>query len=630
MAVAATAPDGAEVWRPAERAGLVRLDSAEVRFRHPLVRSAVYQTAPFAARRQAHLALAEVLEGHPDRRVWHLAAATLTPDEDIAAGLVDTADRARRRGGYHAAAVALERAAELSPLAQDRARRLVDAAETAMFAGRPRRVDALAAKAAAATDDPELLAAAATLAGWALAVTSRHAACLDILLPLAESRAGASPDRAVAALSAAAHVVYNAGDETSRQATLRIATSAGPAGTDAQRLWTSVACDPFADREERVSLLRRATAGPERPLPDMVLLGGTAWVLDETDTAITLLGGALNHLRRTTTAGTNATVAQALATAQFDTGAWESADALAQDASRTAAEDGLEVAAAAAGCVTALLRVSQGDAVGARSALARAVTGFELSRSRGLAVRARLVLGAAAALEGHHIPAYEQLRGLFTAGPEPRPLHYHLSYYGMADLATAAVRANRGDDARRILASTEETLSGRVSARLAALLNRARAALSDPPEAEPHFLAALADPAGEQWPFERARARLEYAQWLRRRRRTGDARQELVRALAVFQQVGAHPWAADAIAELRACGVTTPAGAQQDVKVGELTAQQLRIVRLAAEGLTNREIGERMLLSPRTVGFHLYQAFPKLGVTTRGQLRGALDGLGQG
>ncbi|MFE5393080.1 AAA family ATPase [Streptomyces sp. NPDC056568] len=631
LLAAATTPDALpDPWSRAEQAGLVRLDSAGVRFRHPLVRSAVYQTASFADRRQAHLALAHALTGHPDRRAWHLAAATLTPDEEVAAGLVATADRARRRGGYHAAAMALERAAELSPLAEDQARRLVGAAETAMYAGRPRRVEALAAKAAAATDDPHLLAAASTFAGWALAVTPRHAACLDILLPLAESSAPTAPDRALAALSTAANVVYNAGDERSRGAALRIAKAAGPtAGTDAQRLWTSVACDPFAERQERVLLLGKAAAVPDRPLPDLVLLGGTAFVLDETDTAINLLGGALNHLRRTTTAGSNATVAQALASAQFDTGAWESADALAQEARHTAVEDGLEVAAASAGCVTALLRVARGDTETGRAVLRQALSGIDLSRSRGLASRARMILGTAAAVDGHFAVAYEQVRGLFTEGPRPRPLHYHLAHYGIADLATAAVRADRADDARRVLAVTEEALSGSASVRLAALLHRARAALADPAEAEPWYEAALADPAGEQWPFERARARLEYAQWLRRRRRTGDAARELVRALAVFERLGARPWADVAGAELRACGIAPPASEPRPAGAGELTGQQLRIVQLAAEGLTNREIGERMLLSPRTVGFHLYQAFPKLGVSGRGRLRGALDRLGR-
>lgn len=632
VAVAATAPDGGlDVWGPAEEAGLVRLDSGHIRFRHPLVRSALYQSAPFAARRQAHLTLAEALDGSPDRRAWHGAAATLTPDEEIAGALVATADRARRRGGYHAAAAALERAAELSPAPDAQARRLVGAATMAMFAGRPRWVETITAKAVAATDDPALLAEASTLAGWALAVTPRHTACLDILLPLAESTAATAPDQALSALSTAATVVYNSGDETFRRTALRIAASAGAeAGTPADRLWARVGCDPFTGREGHLELLRCAAADPHAPLADLVMLGAAAMTLDETDLAVRLFGRAMDHLRRTTTAGTNATLAQALSYAQYDSGAWVAAGATAEDACRVATENGLEMAAASAGCLSAVLSAVRGDTHQARGRLAEAVAGIDLSRSRGLDMRARIVLGVAAKADGDYPAAYEQVRGLFTGGPDPLPVHYHVSYYGIADLAAAAVRAHREDDARQVLDAMERRLRGRMSVRLTLLAHRARALLSAPSDSEPYLLAALADPAGDQWPFERAQARLDYAEWLRRRRRTGEARPLLAQALTAFERLGAQPWVIRATAELRACGVTVPPGEAAVSGVRELTAQQLQIVRLAAEGLTNREIGERLLLSPRTIGFHLYQAFPKLRVTTRSQLRKALDGFVDG
>jgi DNA-binding CsgD family transcriptional regulator len=163
-------------------------------------------------------------------------------------------------------------------------------------------------------------------------------------------------------------------------------------------------------------------------------------------------------------------------------------------------------------------------------------------------------------------------------------------------------------------------LSGTVSPRLEQLIARARGILAGPGGAEAHFGKALCDPAGDQWPFERAQLRLDYAEWLRRRRRINDAKPILAQALGTFRRLGAQSWAQRAQAELRACGVAA-AGAPERDALGELTPQQRQIVRLASDGLTNREIGDRLFLSPRTVSSHLYRSYPKLGVAGRNQLR---------
>jgi DNA-binding CsgD family transcriptional regulator len=154
-------------------------------------------------------------------------------------------------------------------------------------------------------------------------------------------------------------------------------------------------------------------------------------------------------------------------------------------------------------------------------------------------------------------------------------------------------------------------------------VHRSRALLAEPEHAEPAFLAALADPALERWPFERAQTLLEYAQWLRRRRRIAEARPFLTSAYDTFRRLGARAWRERAQAELRAAGLDVhPA---DPGAITGLSPQQQQIVRLAARGLTNREIGERLFLSPRTVGSHLYRTFPKLGVTARSQLRDVVE-----
>jgi DNA-binding CsgD family transcriptional regulator len=164
-------------------------------------------------------------------------------------------------------------------------------------------------------------------------------------------------------------------------------------------------------------------------------------------------------------------------------------------------------------------------------------------------------------------------------------------------------------------------LHGVASPRLEQLIARARGILAGPDGAEAHYATALADPAGDQWPFERAQLRLDYGEWLRRRRRINDAKPVLTEALETFRRLGARSWAQRAQAELRASGVAvTGAPAERDA-LGELTPQQRQIVRLASDGLTNRQIGDRLFLSPRTVSSHLYRSYPKLGVAGRNQLR---------
>jgi DNA-binding CsgD family transcriptional regulator len=155
--------------------------------------------------------------------------------------------------------------------------------------------------------------------------------------------------------------------------------------------------------------------------------------------------------------------------------------------------------------------------------------------------------------------------------------------------------------------------------------SRARGLLADPADAGTHFAAPLADPAGAEWPFERAQLQLDYGEWLRRRRRINDAKPVLGAALETFRRLGARPWTRRAEAELRACGVIAQAPAAAHDALNSLTAQQREIVILAGAGLTNGEIADRLFLSPRTVASHLYRSYPKLRIAGRHQLRNLID-----
>src|SRR5689334_9153511 len=198
-------PD-ARALAPAEQRGLIKIDRTGLRFSHPLVRSAIYHSAPFARRAAAHRELASALDDQPDRRAWHLAAAALPPDEQVASLLEATAAQAQRRGGAAAAALALERAAELSPNPEDQARRLVAAASAAVPTGQGDWVQDLAARALAATADPELRLTARGIAGWTLAWSGRRTAALSALISVAEEAARDQPALAWDALGSAATV----------------------------------------------------------------------------------------------------------------------------------------------------------------------------------------------------------------------------------------------------------------------------------------------------------------------------------------------------------------------------------------------------------------------------------------
>ncbi|WP_253208774.1 helix-turn-helix transcriptional regulator [Streptomyces niphimycinicus] len=596
-----------EALAPAEAAGLLRLtggghDGWRARFRHPLIRSAIYHCAPLAARRRAHRDLAALLGAEPDRRAWHLAAAAEGPDEEIAAALEESAARARGRGGYTAATTALERAAELSPGRRDRARRLVAAAGVAVSTGQPHWVRGLAARAVELTDDPALSAEASLRVGQVLTLSTEHDTALSLLL-----RAAEDPGLRRVALASASVAGFYSGDEEYRLA-VRARAQDDP--------WTLAVTDPTAHRSERVAaipaLVERADGDPAR----LISLGAMAWLLDETALAVRIFDDALHRWRLGGTLPIG--LGCSAGWAYLDHGLWAQARTAAVNSNSAGA--GLPHLDAAARSLEAAALALTGRTDEARTAGSAALALVDPHRSRAVAVRARWAMGMAAVADGDHVGAYEQFRLLFTADGDP--VHYACSFPGVAELAAAAVRTGHGTEAAAIVERTADRLAEDPSPRIRILIHRARALL-DPAHAEPHFAAALAEPEGGQWPFERAQLLLDHAEWLRRRHRITEARHQLNTALETFRRLGARPWIDRTQTELRAAGIES-APTSPDA-LTSLSPQQQHIIRLAAQGLSNREIGERLFLSPRTVGSHLYRSFPKLGVTARSQLRDLIE-----
>ncbi len=628
-AAAAVAGPAAQALAPAEQLGLVTIDRTGLQFSHPLVRSAIYHSAPFARRAAAHRRLAGALRGQPDRRAWHLAAAALHPDEHVASLLEATATQAQRRGGAPAAALALERAAELSPGPEDQARRLVAAASAAVPTGQANWVQDLATRALTVTTDPVLRLTARRDAGWALAYSGRCSAALPALISVAEKAARDQPALAWDALANAAIVVCQSGSPANCQAVnraLRLLENQGPppaghgpradAGPD--RLWIQACIDPFRSRRELVRYLRQICRSPLDE-PALWRVGSAAWLLDESDLAITLLQDAMQRLRAPGTRGTSGPGLTALGWAYIDTGRWDEALEAAAEAADLAEANQMELVAASADLIAATVLAMRADSGAARRHADLALADADLAESGLIAARARRALGIAALADGSYLLAFTQLRQLFSE--EGAPVHNIFSYLGVADLAAAAVHADRRMEGQDVLERALGHLGGTASPRLEQLIARARGILAGPGGAEAHFDKALSDPAGDQWPFERAQLRLDYAEWLRRRRRINDAKPVLRQALETFRRLRARSWTQRTEAELRACGVAVADAPGERDALWELTPQQRQIVRLASDGLTNREIADRLFLSPRTVSSHLYRSFPKLGVASRNQLR---------
>jgi DNA-binding CsgD family transcriptional regulator len=394
---------------------------------------------------------------------------------------------------------------------------------------------------------------------------------------------------------------------------------AGP-GADRwpRKAWILACTDPHGSSGELIPYLRRIDG---TPLEEAALwrTGSAAWLLDESALAARMLHEAMHRLRAPGLRGASGGGLTALGWLYIDTGRWDQALEAAAEAADLAEANQMRVVAASADAISATVLALRGESAAARKHAEQALAGADPAEDGLIAARAWRALGLVALAEGSHFLAFTQLQRLFSA--EGIPAHNIFSYLGVCDLATAAVRADRRNEGRDLLERAFLALGGTPSPRLTMLIARARGIVADPAEAGGYFAAALADPAGDNWPFERAQLRLDYGEWLRRRRRINEAKPHLVTALEAFRRLRARPWTERAEAELRASGTAVTSAAGSADRLAELTPQQRQIVRLARDGLTNREIGDQLLLSPHTVSSHLYRSFPKLGITGRHQLR---------
>jgi DNA-binding CsgD family transcriptional regulator len=606
---------------PAVHAGLLHLRDATLTFRHPLVRSAVYQGASTAQRRAAHAALADVLVDQPDREVWHRAAAKRVPDEDIAARLEEAATRALRRGAVPMAVDALELAAALTPTPELQGARLLRAAHLTIYTGRRDQLDRLVAGARAlplrARDRRRLTWITMAMSIGGDVPAERH----PVFVRLAdESRLDGDEELAWELLrTGAVSAWYHGDEEMPRLIEAAVDRLAAPPD-DPRRLSVLAIVDPVKAGAEVVFRVSSLQLDPNRHPMDSRLLGQAAHVVGDLESSAIFMDEAIAGLRAQGRLGYLAPALALRAWGALNMGDHQTATADADEAVRLAHETAQPVWVASAMLAQAMLRGRAGDretAYRLAAAAEQIVWHHEPSSFVAAVQEAR---GTASTAAGDHELAFQELRRMFDRG-DPA-FHPFERWWGLMDLAESAARTDARDEARSLLADLDEVSKLTPSPALGIIVDYAQARLADDADAEGLYQRAL-EADLRHWPYPRARLQLAYGEWLRRQRRVAESRAPLRAARDVFDALGATAWGERARVELRAAGETSHARAVNTLD--ELTAQELQIARLASAGLSNREIGQRVYLSHRTVGSHLYRIFPKLGVTSRAQLRSALD-----
>ncbi|PSM42914.1 LuxR family transcriptional regulator [Streptomyces dioscori] len=616
---------------PAERDRLVTVSPHNRRlfFRHPLIGSAVVGMATAAERRRVHRALADVLRDQPERRAWHLGEAAVGPDAAVAALLEEAAHHRLRRGDALGAVTALTRAAGLSTVAADESRRLAEAAYIGADAGGELE-DASKLLAGARLVHPtgqESLHAAAASAFLLINKDGDIDTAYRLLVGAIEAGDhgyDASDGALVEALHTLVLLCWYGGDPKLWQPLLTFVDRLTPGPPELLWVLTRTFADPARTGPAALPGLERliADVGDD---PTRVVRIGTASVYPDR------LGDfrwASRRLVEQGRAGT-APVRRYLGALMhmgldyYQLGRWDDAAQLAAEGLSLCDNHDYRFFAWYFHYVQAVVAAAQGDAQ-TSAALTEEIVRWATPRgahgARFFACHARALASLG---NGDYEAAYQHACALSPPGIVAP--YVPIAMWGTMDLVEAAVRTGRHTEAAAHAAAVRASAMPQLSPRLE-LLTLACEALTSPDEAGTLlFQQALSLPEPERRPFDVARVRLFHGERLRRLRAMAEAREQLALALEAFQRLGARPWVMRTAAELRASGQSAPSAIRPGPVA--LTAQELQIARLAATGLTNKQIAERLFLSHRTIGTHLYQIYPKLGITSRAALRDALHEL---
>ena len=644
LLVAAADPTGdpALLWRAAERlgmagtvldpvaaAGLLEVGS-RVRFRHPLVRSAVYRAAAPEQRRDAHRALAEATDGtvDPDRRAWHLAEAAAGPDEEVADELERAAARALARGGLTAAAAFLERATTLTLEPSRRADRALAAAQRKIQGGALDAIPGLLALAQAGPLSELQQARLDQVRGQLAFVSNRGSSAAALLLNAAKRLEPIAPELARAAYTDAMYGALFAAHLAAPGSSLRDVALAASAGSRqapaAEELFLDGVAATFGQGYAAgVPLLRRAlrafggtlTGGQELRRMSLAFLAAShLWDDDDweriSDQWATLCReeGAISELPLSL----NSRAMVLVFAGDLDGG-----DSLVQELKATTEATGIASVPYGAMFLAAL----QGREA-ELSRLTEATAQEAMARGQGLTLA---ITALTMALLYNGLGRYESALAVAREVSE-LPDQLGTMVRAVAELVEAAVRCGELDLAERALERLEGMARATCTDWALGVAARSRALLSDGEIAENSYREAIERLERTRVRVELARAHLVYGEWLRREGRLVDARERLRVAHDMLSAMGIEAFAGRARMELLATGEKVRKRTVETVD--ELTEHERQIARLAGGGFSNAEIGSRLFLSPRTIEWHLSKVFGKLGVSSRKELSSALSDVG--
>lgn len=607
-----------EVLDEIEATLLVDIEDTLVRFHHPLMRSAILYGSSRPERRDAQRALAATYRaaGDLERAASQLATATEGVDETVAAELEEAAIPARRRGGFEAASQALEHSAALTPDPARRSQRLLVAAEDAWTAGLIDRAQRLVEAALALTDETSVPPELIRLQAWTEMTVGSVATAREILWESARATLSTDPNISLEMAAAAAETAWVHSDfDTLKEMGSSLPSFEPIVSSNSyySLLLTGFIAHAQGDLLGGTEALAEATRLAEDQDDNDLLnsAGHVAFYTGDDSAAHRINTKVAARARAAGSIGHLIYALQRQGPAEILKGRLALANATLEEASDLAQTIGRQ----------ALL-----DLTTTWQAYLSAVCGTDEFKNLSAEVedrRATEMLGALRplfdsiaswtqatqdAIADSPASAFQRLRSID---------HPAVKTMAAFDLVDLGFRSGQNHEAMEAIESLE-SLASAGGAGWASTLAAYGQALMSEEDAEPHLRQALEVSAPNQRPFDVARIRLALGIHLRRNRQRMEARPHLEQALASFESMGTRPWAEQASRELRASGKT--ARARDPSTIFDLTPQELQVARFVSQGLTNREVAERLFLSPRTVDYHLRKIFVKLGITSRSRL----------
>jgi DNA-binding CsgD family transcriptional regulator len=610
------------VLESAQDADLVSFDGLAVRFRHPLVRSGVLHNESLHRQQSAHAAMSETLDAQPFRKVWHQAQSVHGPDDEIADRLDASHMQSLARGSIATAVAALERSAELTSDSTLRGRRLLLAAQHAFALGHVDVVKRLVDSAQRnKLSEPDRARAEWLRQIFTEGELGTSGPIIQLCDFAARCVAVGENDLALDLLaSAALRSWWAVPERTVRSRLIEIAESMTDFQDDARLIAAIALTEPQAKGRQTQDRLNRIPSAEVTDAEQLVQLGNAARAAGAEVRATDFYDRAESKVREHGQLGLLPRILAVHAAVCIDLGDWRRTAQSLDEAQRVAIETGQPTWGTGIEAVEVVFLGHLGktaEALQRAAALESAMSDRVANDFLSLAQFAR---GAAYLSAGEPSAAYAQLVPMFDASD--RRHHPRETLSALMLLVEAAVQSGHAEAIKPIVERMELLAEETQSPILQVHLLYSRPLLAKPSAAEALFRLGLTEDL-TRWPWPRARLELEFGNWLRRQRRPIESREPLRSALATFDLIGAAGWARTARSALRAAGELDTAH-NTEASESLMNAQEMQIARLAAEGLSNREIGQRLFLSPRTVGSHLYRIYPKLGIKSRAQLSARL------